>query len=98
MDLASTIASCILTYHLEQGSFLYRLGDVRVASRFARLVSVFAQCSGGERDDAGTSDTLTLLPFTHCTRRSIAIHHRHLNVHQHQVVAVLLEQFECQSP
>ena len=82
----------IFPNRVEQQRLLYRLGDVQVAPRLDRPQQVLAHRRRGKRDNPGVRRTVCAFPFANRTRRRVAVHYRHLHVHQDQVV-VLVDKF-----
>src|SRR5437867_3841443 len=65
-----------------------RLGHVVVHARFEAAHAVGQQRIGGERDDGRVHAALALA-VADAPRRLVAVHHRHVAVHDDEVVAVL---------
>ena len=70
---------------------LERLAQMRIASGFNRLAYGLVEGRRGQRDNRRAARAVLLLPLPDAPHGRKAIHHRHLDVHQDQVVAAAQE-------
>ena len=81
VHFASTSANC---------ADLHRLGEKVVHSLANASVTVTRHRIGREGDDGNEG----IAPLANPARSFVAVHHRHLAVHQDQIVSALLQRFE----
>ncbi len=62
-----------------------------VTTHFKRLVDLLFHDVGGQGDDGGTLPLLFPLPLPDASGGGITVHHRHLYIHHHQIIAAVLE-------